>query len=154
MLRGRHNNSKRNVKTGVGWMKGMENNKSERRRTCQSSSLCFCVLRWGMRSYSCETQVTEWERWDEHAHTHSKVFTLADISDIPDRKTMLPWSFIILHHLIILLSSVMWGCTMKIIVLAAQPEGVMFAEEAKYDLELIMILLSETWCNAAPASSH
>lgn len=32
----------------------------------------------------------------------------------------------------------------EIIVLAAQPEGVMFAVEAKYDLELIMILLSET----------
>ncbi len=31
---------------------------------------------------------------------------------------------------------------MKIIAIAAQPEGVTFAAEAKYDLELIRILLS------------
>lgn len=48
----------------------------------------------------------------------------------------------------------MWGSTMKIIVIAGQPEGAVFAVEVKYDLELIMILLSQTWCSAAPATQR
>ena len=40
---------------------------------------------------------------------------------------------------------------MKIIVIAAQPEGVMFAVEAKYDVEFMMVTL-ETCCKSAPAT--
>lgn len=46
---------------------------------------------------------------------------------------------------------------MKIIVIAAQPGGVMFAVEEKYDFQLIMTLLSqtlETCCNAAPTTKN
>lgn len=46
---------------------------------------------------------------------------------------------------------------MKIIVIAARPEGVTFAVEAKYDFELIMTLLSqtlETCWSAAPATKN
>lgn len=81
------------------------------------SAFLFYEEEWGPRAVKFKSWSGSGET-SMHTHTHREVFLLADVTDVPDWKTILQWSFIMLHHLTLLQSLVMWGCMKKIILIA------------------------------------
>lgn len=77
----------------------------------------------------------EWRRWYQHTHTHTHFHISVYASRCYRHTWLKDHSAAGFHHiassLIILQSLEMWGSTMKIIVIAVWPEGLLFAGEAK-----------------------
>lgn len=154
MQLGRHNNARVKVKTekkGVneGWeMKEMVKRKAK--EICQSSSLFFCFMLRDEALQLWNSNHSVGEVGPTQVHTHWKVFTPADALDIPDWKTILQCSFILLHHLPILRSSVMRDSAMKITVVAEKPRGVCSRRKIQVVGNVMYVMLAlqtlETCC--------